>query len=457
MSDNESYASYESDSSVSSSSSLPISPPTSPEPAKEKTKSKGKGKGKSKVTSKKATRPITPSPPPSISSSSGQSEPPSPKPKEKTKVDKKRKDKDDEDHSPPKKRGRPKKQREEPVSTITKPSKDETVDIETLFKAELPEDIMMRLTFAQPQILKKVNATITDLLKIAYFGVRTGKNSHIRVDATDDEGYAVITLRLECDVLLSEEMEDDDDIYFALNTSKFGKCLKLVKNYQTCHIDKVDSDTIELVATSREHCGNVMTIKMKNAGTGEYNPAGLPDTTYKWHIADINVQELQSVITAAIQFNIDYIRFRVFEEEADTFLMISVEGNETTDCPAVDIIQHIRQEEKKSDEDESDTEKDDDEEGIDKVFRATRSQLTNDQIRRFAKSHAAVYDKQFDLGYLNRFLKATEHKCLMTLHLTPDSVNDVGETEDHALIIRYSLGDSSAINYMRLALAPVDS
>ena len=422
-------------------------------------------KTKGKKTKKPAPVSVSPVSPISPLSSAPLS-PVSPLPVPKTKKRKKPASPvDSEDEAPPapKRRGRPKRKTGDtstkPKSkSVAKPKPEEMTDVQHLFEEELPEDVSMRITFSQPQILKKVNNTIAELVKIAYFSVKLDPPC-LCVDMQDDDCFSVLTLRLGCNILLNDELKEklkSSDVYFALNTRDLDNCLKLIRNFQSCSFEQRTDDDIELVASEQEKSGNIISINMKNWDTGAYDPCGLAQTGYKWHINDIDIQELQNLITAATKFGNDLINFSIYEAEGskDFFLVISV-NDSSQQSPDVKVIQHIRQEENAPKEDDDEAEIDGDEEGIEVVYRASLvTDMSNDQICKFIRTKEPVYNKQFAVAHINKFLKNTEHKCVMTLHFTPDTVGEDGEEEERAMIIKYSVGDSSSLNYMKFAMAP---
>ena len=398
------------DSFVSGSSLSQASPPPSPTPAKTETK-------------KKPEPPREPTPPPS----------PTPPPKEEAKP-------------APKKRGRPRRveggetKPKKEAKKRSKPNKEEMIDAKAVCEsfAELPSDVRIRIDIDQPSILSRVINAVSPLLASPQFSM---SKTHLCLDSTDDSGFAVVTMRLKCSITLQDELKDEEDLFFQVDTKKIAMVLQNIHNFQHCRIEMRNEEDIDIIASDHSTSGNMSVATIQNLRESEYTPIGFPETSYKWHISDMDVADFQSIVRTAKSLKCKFIRFQIFEIKKDEEFILCISTGVDHDTK-VAMFQHIELRE--------------DEETNEQVFAASSdTTLSNADMRSYVSENEPAYDKKFSSTYISWFLKATENKCIMTFHFTPDAEDEDGDLKPQPMILKHSLGDSSLTSYLKYAIGPL--
>lgn len=322
-----------------------------------------------------------------------------------------------------------------------KPGKDAMIDAKAVCEsfAELPPGMRFRIGIEQPSILLRVVNAIAPLVQKPQFSL---SRSHLCLDSTDDTGFSVVTMRLKCDIQLSPELEDDDEVFFQVDTKTVAMVLQNIHNFQHCRIEMNNEEDIDIIASDHSTSGNMSVATVQNIQDAPYNPIGFPETSYKWHISDMDVADFQSIVRTAKSLKCKFIRFQIFEvrTDAEFILCISTGVDHET---KVSMFQHVELRE--------------DEEAAEQVYAASAdTTLSNADMRAYVAENAPTYDKKFSSTYIAWFLKAAENKCIMTFHLTPDQYDEDGELVPKPLILKHSLGDASLSSYLKYALGPLN-
>jgi len=361
------------------------------------------------------------------------------------------------------KRGRPPKSDKPVAKTAThankkkKPSKEEMIDADKAYEdmEKLSKGVKARVTFDQPSLFTRVVNGLSDLVSCPQFAI---SGNHLCVDSYDDDDFAIITLRLGAHITIDSEVYGEDEIpYFALDTKRLAAGLKNIRNFQTCSIELNESDDIFILAQNDMTSGNLTEIKLKNMNVGEYDAVGINDIHYTWHITDMDVQDFQNLVNTSSSYNSKDICFRIYEmskDDSEFILSISTGEKEGSVCN----YQHIcLKEEAKEDDEDSGKAEDEKYDPASLFCASTDTALSQEEMRKYTSTHDPVYDHRFSARYLLSFLKATENKCIMTLHFCKDIEGPDGTKKHPPMVLRYRLGDSSLPSYIKFVMAPVRS
>jgi hypothetical protein len=359
------------------------------------------------------------------------------------------------------KRGRPPKG-DKPVAKKAatgpkhkKPSKGETIDADRAYEEmeKLPKGVKTRITFDQPSLFTRVVNGLSDLISCPQFAV---SGNHLCVDSKDDDEYAIITLRLGARVQVDEDAYGEDEVpFFALDTKRLAAGLKNIRNFQTCSIELNDTDYVHILAQNDITSGNLTEIKLKNMDFGEYEAVGMNDMHYTWHITDMDVQDFQNLVTTSSSYNSKEICFRIYEmskDDSEFILAISTGEKEGSVCN----YQHIcLKEETREEECKAKTPDCEDYDPASMFCASANTGISQEAMRKYTATHEPCFNHRFSARYLLSFLKATENKCIMTLHFSKDRVDAKGGVRVLPMVLRYRLGDSSLPSYIKFVMAPV--
>ena len=364
---------------------------------------------------------------------------------------------------PKRKRGRPPKSKDTKTKTDTnaapkrkKPAKEDTVSVDRLYEEmeKLPRGVKARIIFDQPALFTRVNNGLSDLIECPQFAL---SGQYLCVDMQDDDNFAIVTLRLECRTVVDDDAFDTDEtVYFCLDTKRLAAGLKNIRNFQTCSIELNESDHVDIIAQNNLTAGNLTVIKLQNVDMGEYEPVGMSDIKYTWHIVDMDVQDFQTLVQTAAAYNSKHIRFQFYQiGDAEDEYILAISTGEAE--ARVFIYQHICLK-PESDEKSEKAKTDEEEASFDPstVYCASSDTvMTQDEMRKYTGSHDPCYDHNFSSRYLLRFLKATENKCIMTLHFNKDGEDESGRIKHWPMVLRYRLGDDSSRSYLKFTIGPV--
>jgi hypothetical protein len=308
------------------------------------------------------------------------------------------------------------------------------------------------LTISQPRTLQHIIAGIVPLIeKDAYYVIRDGT---LCLDALDDSQIALITMRLGgVSVDLSDEAralmdhEDGSKLFFKVNTSRFHQCLKNIRTYHSIMFDKKsDGESIDLIAYENDYIGSGTCVSLPDDNTeesrDEYTAVGLSEESYRWHIENIDVKELQDIIQRASDFKSD-VSVRIYGSEHDGEYCLWI-GTMAEDGTRVASVNRISESSEDVEDDEGNT-------VSRSVFQMKQaSEISAREMMERLGTETPVYSETFATRYLSNFMKASEQSSVMSIHFKEKTG---GKTPP--MIMKYSVGSlDNGTSYLKFALAP---